>query len=366
MTVDPVPVHAGPATASSPAPAGPAGDVLGAALHHASGWLGLTALALHDHDGRLLAGLPLRTPVDVAAVQERALPAGRLVAVRPLGWPADVLAGLDALVGLLAVVAPLGGQATAHPAAPGVPAAPAVPAPRAHPAAPADLVARLLGLGDAERREAAHCLHDGPMQALVAARYAADLAALRVKAATADRADAAAEEARTAAAGVRDVVQQGLVEARRTLWRLRPQAADGRDLAGALQVLADWLRDGGQLRVTVEAPEPPGPLPALAAVTTYRLVQESLDAAVGRGAVQATVSVRTSGGALRVDVADDGPGQLVEVPAALARARERAEILGGTVWMRGRRGGALLELDLPLCTVPASPAALPAEETRSL
>jgi signal transduction histidine kinase len=48
-------------------------------------------------------------------------------------------------------------------------------------------------------------------------------------------------------------------------------------------------------------------------------------------------------------VTDDGVGQVVEVPAGLARWREWVSLLGGDVRLRGKRGGgAWLQARLPL------------------
>jgi hypothetical protein len=44
-------------------------------------------------------------------------------------------------------------------------------------------------------------------------------------------------------------VQDGLVDARRALWQLRPHAADGQDLAGALDALGRQLAESIGLRV---------------------------------------------------------------------------------------------------------------------
>ena len=97
----------------------------------------------------------------------------------------------------------------------------------------------------------ADALHDGPLQSLVVARYAAD-AAVR-------GGDAAA---------VRDAVQQALVELRLLLWTLRPRGDAG--LVEALEGLAVHL--GSPISVTGDAAELTG-LSSVAGTCAYRLVQ---------------------------------------------------------------------------------------------
>lgn len=132
-----------------------------------------------------------------------------------------------------------------------------LPVPRAVPVAD-DLPAVLLRLADSDSDALADRLHDGAMQALVAARYAAD-AVLR-------GADPAL---------VRDAVQDALVTLRREVWLLRQRCASG--LADALTDLARQRTAAGQpaLELAVDAGTATGP-GAAAAGLAYRLVQEVL------------------------------------------------------------------------------------------
>ncbi len=121
-----------------------------------------------------------------------------------------------------------------------------------------DLPAVLLRLADSDGDALADRLHDGALQALVAARYAAD--------AVVRGADAAL---------VRDAVQDALVTLRREVWLLRPRCASG--LAEALTDLAGHRTAAGQpaLELAVDAAAPAG-LGDAAAGLAYRLVQEVL------------------------------------------------------------------------------------------
>jgi signal transduction histidine kinase len=122
-------------------------------------------------------------------------------------------------------------------------------------AAPTASAEDLLDGAEQDRDDLADTLHDGPVQSLVVARYAAD---------------AAVRGGDPVAA--RDAVQQALVEVRRTLWHLRPRGASG--LLEALQNLSTQLVDAGGPPLEVigdlaAATALRGP----AGITAFRLVQ---------------------------------------------------------------------------------------------
>jgi hypothetical protein len=105
---------------------------------------------------------------------------------------------------------------------------------------------------------AADALHDGPVQELVVARYAADAAVRGGDATT-----------------VRDAVQSSLVSLRRALWMLRPRPAAGESLAAVLPQLSSRLQEAGRpgLLLDVDA-DAAARLSGPAAAVCYRLVQE--------------------------------------------------------------------------------------------
>lgn len=117
----------------------------------------------------------------------------------------------------------------------------------------ADDGAALLAAADADADALADRLHDGVLQALVVARYAADLAVR------------GGDPARA-----RDAVQDALVALRREVWQLRPRPED--DLAAALRALsAQRVAAGG-------SPLDLGPVAAArlgpaGTALAYRLVQ---------------------------------------------------------------------------------------------
>ena len=113
--------------------------------------------------------------------------------------------------------------------------------------------AALLAAADTDLDALGDRLHDGALQALVAARYACD--------AVARGADPVA---------ARDAVQTALVSLRRELWLLRPRGAD--DLVTALTQLSAQLVEAGGPGLCLHA-DPSVRLAPAAAAAAYRLVQ---------------------------------------------------------------------------------------------
>ena len=122
-------------------------------------------------------------------------------------------------------------------------------------AAPSTAARDLLDGVEQERDELADELHDGPVQALVAARWAADCA-LR------------GGDPQVA----RDAVQLALVEVRWALWHLRPRGRSG--LGPALTALAGKVVEaGGPTPVLRGIGGPAGQVTGTVAMAAYRVVQ---------------------------------------------------------------------------------------------
>lgn len=171
--------------------------------------------------------------------------------------------------------------------------------------------------------EVADALHDGPVQTLVAARYAAD-AAVR-----------GGDPALT-----RDAVQAALLALRRTLWHLRPRGGQG--LGPALTALSERLDEAGNppLRTHCDAGVA---LSTAAASTAYRLVQLVTMGSTG----PVHVAVRREAG--RVVVAVDGGAPLAD-PERWSR---RVQAVGGDLICNPGR----LWLSLPQSLHPPYPKA---------
>ena len=168
----------------------------------------------------------------------------------------------------------------------------------------AETADRLVAAADAEADDAADRLHDGAVQALVAARYAADAAVRGGDPVVA-----------------RDAVQSALVELRRALWHQRPRRDE--DLRTSLELLsARLVESGGEpLGFVVDQPVVQA-LPTSLASVAYRLVQA---AALGEGAGAVRVTVRRDGSRVLVEI--DGGADL---PAA-DRWADKVRALGGTL-----------------------------------
>lgn len=171
-------------------------------------------------------------------------------------------------------------------------------------------------------------LHDGPVQALVAARYACDAV---VRGADPQLA--------------RDAVQEALVGLRRTLWHLRPRGAD--DLPDALVALASRTAEaGGPVLDLALDRQVAARLPRPARGLAFRLVQ---------------AVVRDAAGPVRVGLRDAPGGVQLEVDggslAGAERWRSRVRAVGGALSTAPDR----LRLVLP--TVPADPPS-PGRATR--
>lgn len=186
-----------------------------------------------------------------------------------------------------------------------------------------DLSSAVLSLAEAEADAAADALHDGALQALVVARYAAD-AAVR-----------GGDPAVT-----RDAVQHALVALRRAVWLLRPRGEQG--LLEALQQLAVQVVDSGAAAVTLDlddvvADALDDDLAPAAATAAYRLVQRAA------GDAPLTVRIRRTATGLRI---------ALDVPLAdPAGEALRARAVGGA--LLATRDGASLHLPLARSLTPS-------------
>jgi hypothetical protein len=189
-------------------------------------------------------------------------------------------------------------------------------------AVPADVAADLVAAADAEADAAADLLHDGPVQALVVAHYAAESAARGGDPALA-----------------REAVQAALVELRRSLWHLRPRGPGDGGLAGALGLLSARLEEAGRPPLGFVLDELlAAALPTAVASTAYRLVQA---VAVPADAPTVRVALRREGSTVVLDVEGGSPLHDVDRWANKARA------LGGSLTSSGSRTRLAVPLTAP-------------------
>ncbi len=175
--------------------------------------------------------------------------------------------------------------------------------------------------------------------------------------------DADPERARQALGAIAATGRQALAEMRSLLGVLRSAGDATAELAPqpGIEQLTGLLKQarvsGLPVSFTVEGV--PRPLPQSAALTAYRVVQESLTNARKHGGptVTATVILRFCEDGVAITVTDDGKGTADQADGqghGLIGMRERVELFGGTVSAGPRPGGGYrVAATLP---VPAPPA----------
>jgi signal transduction histidine kinase len=92
-------------------------------------------------------------------------------------------------------------------------------------------------------------------------------------------------------------------------------------------------------------------LDSIRRLAVLRVVQEGLTNVVKHAgpATHATVSARVDGAAVRITITDDGVGTPSRRPGfGLVGMRERVELLGGRVDVRGRAPGWALMVTMPV------------------
>ena len=187
------------------------------------------------------------------------------------------------------------------------------------------------------------------------------------------------DRAREALAAISATGRQALTEMRSMLGVLRSDAEDEEALTPQpgveqLTALLEQARAAG-LPVSFTVAGVPRPLRPGAALTAYRIVQESLTNARKHGGptVTAAVTLGFCDDRLVIKVTDDGRARPGAEPGAdpdgrghgLIGMRERVEVYGGTVTAGPRPGGGwrvTATLPLPPATVSPPPAAAPAPE----
>lgn len=208
-----------------------------------------------------------------------------------------------------------------------------------------ELSASLVEAREEERRHIARELHDELGQRLTALKLEMSACAMQHQV--------------TGSEPVFRTLNETVAAVRRIAADLRPPMLD--DLGPVAAI--DWLCRQHQLRtglhIQVRIEVPPERLPPTLATPVYRIVQEALtNIARHAQATQAQVHLFLRAGQLVISVQDDGVGfgmtpQRPSGSFGLIGIRERALMLGGTVWMgRGEWGGAHLEVHLPIQAGP--------------
>ncbi|MFC8517694.1 sensor histidine kinase [Streptomyces sp. NPDC057257] len=188
-----------------------------------------------------------------------------------------------------------------------------------------------------ELRRIERSLHDGTQNRVVSVTVLLG-AARRMVARDPARADEILERAQSAA-------EQALAELRTVARSILPPVLADRGLAGALSGLA--ANSAVPCRIDVDVPER---CAASVEATAYFVVAEALtNIAKHSGARQATVTARSRGGRLLLEVEDDGRGGADEDGGSgLTGIRRRVAALDGTLAVASPPGGpTTLTVDLP-------------------
>lgn len=195
-----------------------------------------------------------------------------------------------------------------------------------------------------ERRRWAQELHDGVLQSLAAVRITL---AAALQAPGEDRAD----RIERAAEGTVEGLEEQITELSRLINDLRPASLERLGLPAALEALAEESSNRGDFEVATEIVFD-ADLTSDEERGVYRLVQEALNNVVKHAAAtQVSVRVGTVGGAVEIEVVDDGSGfDLSRGPGrGLLGMRERVEMLGGSIDLLTAPGdGTTVRTSLPL------------------
>jgi signal transduction histidine kinase len=193
-----------------------------------------------------------------------------------------------------------------------------------------------------ERHHWAHELHDETLQ---------QLAAIRIKLATALRSRTAADTLAQATREAADDLEREIAALSRLIGELRPIPLETLGLDQALESLAQESAERGSFEAETSIAIAT-PLSAEQERAIYRLVQESLNNVIKHsGAARARIETKPEDAWLTIAVRDDGCGFDVEATPAgvgLNGMRERIELLGGELEIGSSEGeGTVVSARIP-------------------
>jgi signal transduction histidine kinase len=217
-----------------------------------------------------------------------------------------------------------------------------------------DLVGKLLGAQEEERRRVAYEVHDGLAQVAAAAHQHLQAFARRYS--------PEAEKGRKDLDRILRLVRATVSDARRIIANLRPTALDDLGLVATITLEVERLREEGYY-VDYEEEIGETRLPDTIEITLYRIVQESLtNMRKHAEARRVRIGLRLLSDEVRLEVQDNGSGFDASAASAssgpgerigLVGMRERAGLLNGTLKIKSQPGsGTLVEATIPLMRVP--------------
>ena len=213
-----------------------------------------------------------------------------------------------------------------------------------------DLIGKLFGAQEEERRRVAYEVHDGLAQVAAAAHQHLQSFARRYPPET--------EAARKDLQRILKLVRGTVSDARRIIANLRPTTLDDLGLVSTISLEVDRLREEGY-QVDYETDLGEERFPETLEIPLYRIIQEALtNMRKHAGARRVRVELRRVNGEVRLLVSDDGKGfdpaaaPLESGPGervGLVGMHERVGALGGTLEIDSRPGaGTSLAAAFPL------------------
>lgn len=208
----------------------------------------------------------------------------------------------------------------------------------------AELAAHLQLVVEEERTRVARELHDDIGSALTAIKL--DLASAKRQ--------TSAQAMVGRIDGAFECVQRAIAACQRIAFDLRPPILD-EGIRAALQWLVDDMRRRTAIEIKLSTSAPALDLPVAVELAAYRTVQEALHNAIKHAACRhIAIDFTIGGGAMTVDVRDDGKGLTHGAQAkprsfGLRGLRERAAAVGGWLDISSRPGkGTAVTLVVPI------------------
>ena len=217
------------------------------------------------------------------------------------------------------------------------------------------LTARLLQVGDEERRRIARNLHDSAGQTLVA--VALNLAVINV------RSKESAPDVASVAEESRELVQQLSEEIRTLSYLLHPPLLEESGLVNAICWLADGITKRSQIAVKLEIGTEIDRLSQEIELAIFRIVQECLSNVYRHsGSKSATIRLNRDSNGVMLQVEDQGhgmsPSQLHRIQnsdsgVGIRGIQERIRPFSGTLDIQSDRHGTKIAVKIPLLTATA-------------
>lgn len=205
---------------------------------------------------------------------------------------------------------------------------------------------RMLIQHEEERRRLSRELHDETAQVLSAVKMQLGVLA-----------ESLAEGERARLMRAQDLLDEGIRGIRHVTDALRPSLLDDLGLVPALRSLVEGFRTRSELTAELKIAALLPKLTEEAELALFRALQEGLsNVAQHAAASQVRVELQVRGGAVELEVEDDGRGMAIEeLPRmereghmGIAGMRERIHAVGGSVELRNASRGTVLRVTVPL------------------